>query len=259
MTGYAHSLQTVFLWAVPVAGLAFALTWILPEVPLRQDHGGDRPGRHPGPDLHPPHRARRRRDRPGPVGPGPAGEPGGDLPVAGPPRPVSRSRPAACWLLLRVDGHEEPARPPSWPTISMSRRPPSTGWATSWPVGPGRTAGRPAAVRSPLRRAGPPSTGWGPPGGRAWASSSGAGRPSEHDEVVQMVARLASDLMSNALADPAMVTPPGPTPASRARPAAQESERSTARRQPAWAASAARAEPGGEGRLPGPERGHLVQ
>ena len=36
VTGYAHSLQTVFLAAVPVALVAFALTWILPEVPLRR-------------------------------------------------------------------------------------------------------------------------------------------------------------------------------------------------------------------------------
>jgi DNA-binding MarR family transcriptional regulator len=35
----------------------------------------------------------------------------------------------------------------------------------------------------------------------------GGWSPKEHEEVVQMVARLASDLMSNALADPAMVEP----------------------------------------------------
>jgi EmrB/QacA subfamily drug resistance transporter len=33
---YAHSLQTVFLIAVPLGVLAFALTWLLPEQPLRQ-------------------------------------------------------------------------------------------------------------------------------------------------------------------------------------------------------------------------------
>jgi hypothetical protein len=36
----------------------------------------------------------------------------------------------------------------------------------------------------------------------------GGWSPEQHDEVVQMVARLASDLMSNALADPAMMAPP---------------------------------------------------
>ncbi|MGH9017014.1 MAG: MDR family MFS transporter, partial [Acidimicrobiales bacterium] len=36
VTGYADSLQTVFLSAAPVAVVAFALTWILPEVTLRR-------------------------------------------------------------------------------------------------------------------------------------------------------------------------------------------------------------------------------
>jgi EmrB/QacA subfamily drug resistance transporter len=33
---YAHSLQTVFLVAAPIAGAAFILSWLLPEVPLRK-------------------------------------------------------------------------------------------------------------------------------------------------------------------------------------------------------------------------------
>ncbi|MGN6251569.1 MAG: DHA2 family efflux MFS transporter permease subunit [Marmoricola sp.] len=33
---YAASLHTVFLWAVPIAAIAFVLTWFLREVPLRQ-------------------------------------------------------------------------------------------------------------------------------------------------------------------------------------------------------------------------------
>lgn len=32
---YARSIQTVFVWSVPVAVLAFALTWFLRETPLR--------------------------------------------------------------------------------------------------------------------------------------------------------------------------------------------------------------------------------
>lgn len=35
LDGYAESLHTVFLWAVPVAVVAFALTWFLPETTLR--------------------------------------------------------------------------------------------------------------------------------------------------------------------------------------------------------------------------------
>jgi EmrB/QacA subfamily drug resistance transporter len=33
---YSASLHTVFLWAVPISAVAFALTWLLKEVPLRQ-------------------------------------------------------------------------------------------------------------------------------------------------------------------------------------------------------------------------------
>ncbi|MGH9302448.1 MAG: hypothetical protein ACRD0E_11260, partial [Acidimicrobiales bacterium] len=33
---FSHSLQTVFLIGVPVAIVAFALTWLLKEVPLRE-------------------------------------------------------------------------------------------------------------------------------------------------------------------------------------------------------------------------------
>ncbi|WP_418275840.1 MDR family MFS transporter [Isoptericola jiangsuensis] len=35
LDGYAATLQTVFLWAVPVGVLAFALSWLLPQVELR--------------------------------------------------------------------------------------------------------------------------------------------------------------------------------------------------------------------------------
>ncbi|MDA8045915.1 MAG: MDR family MFS transporter [Actinomycetota bacterium] len=36
---YAASLHTVFLWAVPISAVAFLLTWLLREVPLRQIAG----------------------------------------------------------------------------------------------------------------------------------------------------------------------------------------------------------------------------
>ncbi|GAA4219072.1 MFS transporter [Actinocatenispora rupis] len=41
---YAQSIHTVFLWAVPVALLAFALTFLLPEVPLRATSRATDPG-----------------------------------------------------------------------------------------------------------------------------------------------------------------------------------------------------------------------
>lgn len=46
---YAHSLQTVFLIAVPLAAIAFVLTWLLPEQPLRQSVQTGEPGAAPGP------------------------------------------------------------------------------------------------------------------------------------------------------------------------------------------------------------------
>jgi len=38
---YAHSLQTVFLVAAPVAAIAFLLSWLLPELPLRKTAAAD--------------------------------------------------------------------------------------------------------------------------------------------------------------------------------------------------------------------------
>jgi EmrB/QacA subfamily drug resistance transporter len=36
VAGYAESIQTVFIWAVPVAALAFLATWLIPQVELRK-------------------------------------------------------------------------------------------------------------------------------------------------------------------------------------------------------------------------------
>jgi EmrB/QacA subfamily drug resistance transporter len=36
IAGYAESIQTVFIWAVPVAALAFFATWLIPQVELRK-------------------------------------------------------------------------------------------------------------------------------------------------------------------------------------------------------------------------------
>jgi EmrB/QacA subfamily drug resistance transporter len=45
-TAFADALTGVFTYAIPIMLLAFALTWLLPEVPLRQrDHGGADTGR----------------------------------------------------------------------------------------------------------------------------------------------------------------------------------------------------------------------
>src|SRR5262249_26125578 len=36
VAGYAQSIQTVFLVAVPIAALAFLVTWLIPQVELQQ-------------------------------------------------------------------------------------------------------------------------------------------------------------------------------------------------------------------------------
>jgi hypothetical protein len=36
ISGYAESIQTVFIVAVPIAGLAFLATWLIPQVELKQ-------------------------------------------------------------------------------------------------------------------------------------------------------------------------------------------------------------------------------
>jgi hypothetical protein len=39
VAGYAESIQTVFLVAVPIAALAFLATWLIPQVELKQWSG----------------------------------------------------------------------------------------------------------------------------------------------------------------------------------------------------------------------------
>jgi hypothetical protein len=41
VAGYAESIQTVFLIAVPIAALAFLATWLIPQVELKRWGGGD--------------------------------------------------------------------------------------------------------------------------------------------------------------------------------------------------------------------------
>jgi EmrB/QacA subfamily drug resistance transporter len=41
VAGYAESIQTVFIWAVPVAALAFLATWLIPQVELKKSVGPD--------------------------------------------------------------------------------------------------------------------------------------------------------------------------------------------------------------------------
>jgi hypothetical protein len=223
VTGYSHSLQSVFLAAVPVALLAFALTWFLPEVPLRRTTEVTDPADTLAPTAIPHTSSSRdeiaralsvlaRRENRAEIYRWLANE--AALPVS----------PAACWLLLRVDNHEGRTAPEladhlHVPVAAVSRLgdelnrlqlidlgPPESGRADNGSGDNGSAedgrrltvtvTGRAALDRlSAARRRGLEDllVGWS---------------PQEHDEVVQMVARLASDLMSNALADPAMMAPP---------------------------------------------------
>ncbi|MGN6754642.1 MAG: MDR family MFS transporter [Intrasporangium sp.] len=64
VNAYASTIQTVFLVAVPIAAVAFLLTWLLPEIQLRhtvgETHAEDHAGRHRPPDGRAEQRAERR-------------------------------------------------------------------------------------------------------------------------------------------------------------------------------------------------------
>jgi EmrB/QacA subfamily drug resistance transporter len=202
VTGYADSLQTVFLSVVPVALLAFAITWFLPEVPLRRTtHVPD-----PADTLTPtaiPHTANSRdeiaralsvlarRENREEIYRWLATEAALDL------------TPAACWLLLRIGGHEDLT--PAQLADHLHVPAPAVARLGQELAGAGlvelrgetvltlTVAGRAATDRLAVARR------------KGLEELLGGWSPQEHEEVVQMVARLASDLMSNALADPAMV------------------------------------------------------
>ena len=73
VAGYAESIQTVFLVAVPIAALAFLATWLIPQVELKQWPEAGAAGL-PAPEA-------------GPAGPATGQQPG-HLPAAGPSDPA---------------------------------------------------------------------------------------------------------------------------------------------------------------------------
>jgi EmrB/QacA subfamily drug resistance transporter len=212
VTGYADSLKTVFLAAVPVALLAFAITWILPELPLRRTTAVPDPADTLAPTAIPHTSSSRdeiaralsvlaRRENREEIYRWLAREAGLEM------------SPAACWLLLRIEGHEnrtgvQLADHLHVPGPAVTRlgdelaRMGLIDQPRSGPDGDGAprlcitVTGRAALDRlSAARR-------------RGLEDLLGGWSPQQHDEVVEMIARLASDLMSNALADPAMVATP---------------------------------------------------
>jgi DNA-binding MarR family transcriptional regulator len=210
VVGYAHSLQTVFLVAVPIALVAFGLTWILPEVPLRRTTQVTDPADTLAPTAIPHTSSSRdeiaralsvlaRRENREEIYRWLATEAGLEI------------SPAATWLLLRVDGHE--GRSPTQladhlhvPAPAVARLGEELAERHLVELGPGAEGpdrgftltltGRAALDRLAAARR------------KGLGELLGGWSPEEHEDVVQMVARLASDLMSNALADPAMMAPP---------------------------------------------------
>jgi EmrB/QacA subfamily drug resistance transporter len=110
---YAHSLQTVFLVAVPVAAVAFGLTWLLPELKLRKTtEGVDARQTFPMPlqptsahELERSLTAVTRRENRRELFRRLAARAGVDV------------EPVVAWLLLRIDRH------PDWPASRLARPP----------------------------------------------------------------------------------------------------------------------------------------
>ena len=181
------------------------------------DHGGHRPGRHAGADLHPPTRLLARDEiARSPVGAGCSGEKSREEIYRWLATEAALDlTPAACWLLLRIDDHEDrtaaqladhlhvpeaavvPASGDELDRLGLVERRRRRDRRRPTPVRAGHGAGRAALDRLAAARR------------KGLAELLGGWSPDEHEEVVQMVARLASDLMSHALADPAMVASPG--------------------------------------------------
>jgi len=51
VAGYAQTIQTVFVCAVPIAALAFLATWLIPHLELRRSTGGPTSGEAAGPQA----------------------------------------------------------------------------------------------------------------------------------------------------------------------------------------------------------------
>jgi DNA-binding MarR family transcriptional regulator len=114
ITGYAHSLQTVFLVGVPFGVLAFALSWTLKDVPLRTTTGRPDPADTLAPTSRPTVRTSDQemeraltslisRERRGEIYQHIASEAGVDV------------RPRAAWMLMRVGEH------PGWTRNDLAR------------------------------------------------------------------------------------------------------------------------------------------
>jgi EmrB/QacA subfamily drug resistance transporter len=212
VTGYADSLKTVFLCVVPVALLAFGITWFLPEVPLRRTTQVPDPADTLTPTAIP-HTSNSRDEIARALSVLARRENREEIYRWLTTEAALALTPAACWLLLRIGGHED--RTPTELADHLHVPAPAVARLGQELAGAGLVE-----LRRPDSEAGAGEAAFHltVPGRAALDRLSAARRrgleellggwsPKEHEEVVQMVARLASDLMSNALADPAMVEP----------------------------------------------------
>jgi EmrB/QacA subfamily drug resistance transporter len=208
-TAFSNSLDTVFLVAVPVAGLAFLLSLVLPEVPLRKTTQVTDPADTLAPTAIPHTASSRdeiaralsvlaRRENREQIYRWLATEAALDI------------SPPATWLLLRIDGHEHRTAAELAEHLHV-------------PTGAVSHFGDELARHGMVDRGRPDAPFLLTDAGRAGLDRLGAARrrgleellhgwsPREHDEVVHMVARLASDLMANALAHPDAMSAPAET------------------------------------------------
>lgn len=212
---YAASLQKVFLVAVPVALVAFVLAWILPELPLRRTTRVIDRGDTLAPTAFPQTRSSgdemaralsvlARRENREQIYRWLADEAGLEV------------SPAACWLLLRMGGHEGmsvselaghlhvPGESVAVMVGALHARglvvqhgdgPAPVGEQGRWDV---TAEGRRALDRLAEARQ------------RGLRELLAGWSPEQHAEVAHMVARLAADLMSHDAADPRFVSRTGP-------------------------------------------------
>ena len=140
---FAASLHTVFLVAVPISAVAFALTWLLQEVPLRQTSHAPDPGAEPGP-----HRGAGRvhlagRDGAGAERPGQRAESGPHLRAA---RRPGRSHPRRCRVLDALPNPRAPRRRRGGAQRAAPACPRTRNGCAEQPARPGPVAfGEPAA------------------------------------------------------------------------------------------------------------------
>jgi EmrB/QacA subfamily drug resistance transporter len=195
---FAASLQTVFVVAVPITLVAFLLTWLLPQLPLRKTARAQDPAHTLVPTAIPATRSSRdeiaralsvlaRKENREQIYRWLSEQAGVDL------------SPAGCWLLFRLQGHEgltsdDLAEHLHVSKVNLARLSASlTGKGLIVPDGGGAASG--ALVLS--------SEGHTVLGKLLDARRKGLQElladwsPEQHAEVVHMVARLASDLLAN--------------------------------------------------------------